>query len=243
VAVTVLASIAIVAPSAQQFEIVSVKPTEPGSRGGPGPFIQTEPGHLIARGTVQFFIEYAYSQNRMYIEGGPGWLRADRFDVDAKQAPGSASFPLMPVMMRAALTDRFKLAVHTETRQLPVLLLMVAKGGPKLQPAAATDEARMTGIPGELRGTKATMAQLAGQLSRSLGRIVRDRTGLTGAYNFTLRATNDSAGPERLGRTLADPDAPSVATALEEQLGLRLESGRGPVDVLMIDRVERPIAD
>ena len=87
------------------------------------------------------------------------------------------------------------------------------------------------------------MAALARFLVPMVRRSVSDRTGLDGFYNIGLRATNEVQGPDRLGRTPVDPDAPSIGTALEEQLGLRLESGRGPVEFLIIDRVERPAAD
>jgi uncharacterized protein (TIGR03435 family) len=231
------------APAAPPFEIVSVKPTQTGGPGGPGPFVQTEPGRVVARGTLQFLIEYAYAQNGQYIEGGPEWLRSDRFDIDAKQPADAQSFATMPTMMRTALADRFKLVVHREVRQVPILLLTVARGGPKLTPAAATDEAQTRGRPGELVATRIAMAGLASQLSRIVGRLVQDRTGLAGFYNITLRATNDVQGPDRLGRSAVDPDAPSIGTALEEQLGLKLESGRGPVEFLIVDRAERPAAD
>lgn len=220
-----------------------MKPTQPGSRGGPGPFVQSEPGHLVARGSAQFLIEYAYGHNGMYVQGGPDWIRADRFDVDARQPSDAQSYATMPAMMQRALADRFKLAVHRETRQTPILLLTVARGGPKLTRSAPTDEADSRGRPGELVATRITMAGLASLLSRTIGRMVQDRTGLDGFYNITLRATNELQGPDRLGRSPVDPDAPSIGTALEEQLGLKLEPGRGPVEFLIIDRVERPSAD
>lgn len=227
-----------------QFDVVSIKPTQPGSRGGPGPFVNTTPGRLMARGTLGFFIEYAYGINGMYIEGGPDWVRSDRFDIDARQPAGSESFPLIRDMLRAALADRFKLMVRQVRRDVPVLVLTVAKGGPKLTPSSPDDEAQTRGRPGELVATKISMVGLASQLSRSVGRIVQDRTGLPGVYNITLRATNDGfQRSDPLGRTVTDPDAPSIGTALEEQLGLKLESGRGPVDVLIIDRAERPSTD
>ena len=227
----------------RQFEVVSVKSTQPGSRGGPGPFVQTEPGHLLARGTLQFFIEYAYAHNGMYVEGGPDWIRSDRFDVDARQPADAQSFATMPAMMQRVLSDRFKLAIHRETRQTPILLLTVAKGGPKLTPSAPADEPETRGRPGELVATRITMNGLASVLSRNIGRMVQDRTGLGGVYNLTLRSTNELQGPDRLGRAPVDPDAPSIGTALEEQLGLKLEPGRGPVEFLIVDRVERPAAD
>jgi uncharacterized protein (TIGR03435 family) len=106
------------------------------------------------------------------------------------------------------------------------------------------DEAQTRGRPGKLVATRISMVALASQLSRSVGRIVQDRTGLPGVYNITLRATNDGfRRTDPLGRDSADPGAPSIVTALEEQLGLKLESGRGPVDVLIIDRAERPEAN
>ncbi len=220
-----------------------MKPTQPGSRGGPGPFVQTEPGHLVARGSVQFLIEYAFGHNGMYVEGGPDWIRADRFDIDARQPSNAQSYATMPAMMQRALADRFKLAVHRDTRQTPILLLTVARGGPKLTPSAPTDQAETRGRPGELVATRITMAALASVLSRNVGRLVQDRTGLEGAYNLTLRSTNEVQGPDRLGRAPVDPDAPALGTALEEQLGLKLESGRGPVEFLIVDRVERPTPD
>ena len=230
-------------PVTAQFEIVSVKPTPPGARGGPGPFVQTEPGHLVARGPLVFLIEYAYGVNGTYIDGGPGWLRSDRYDVDARQPADAQSFATMPAMMQAALSDRFKLQVRREIRESPVLFLTVAKNGARLTRAAPGDEARTFGRPGELVATKITMPGLAGLLSRNVGRMVQDRTGIDGAYNITLRATNEVQGPDRLGRTPVDPDAPSLGTALEEQLGLKLETGRGPVEFLIVDQADRPTAD
>jgi len=243
VALVLLAVAGLGAQAGPGFEVVSVKPTQPGSRGGPGPFVNTETGRLSARGTLAFFIEYAYAVNGSYVEGGPGWIRSDRFDIDARQPANAQSFATMTAMMRTALADRFRLGVHRETRQVPVLLLTVARRGPKLTRSASADEPETRGRPGELIATKISMAGLASQLSRSVGRMVQDRTGLNGFYNITLRATNDVQGPDRLGRTPIDPDAPSIGTALEEQLGLKLESGRGPVEFLVIDRAEHPTAD
>jgi uncharacterized protein (TIGR03435 family) len=117
----------------------------------------------------------------------------------------------MATMLRAALADRFKLAVHRDTRESLVLLLIVAKGGPTLTPSAPTDEAQTRGRPGELVATRITLAGLASLLSRNVGRMVLDRTGIGGTYNITLRATNEVQGPDRLGRTPVDPDAPSLA--------------------------------
>ena len=229
---------------AQQFDVVSVKPTQPGSPGGPGPFVQTEPGFLRARGSLQFFIEYAYGQNPQYLEGGPDWIRSDRFDIEGRQSSGAQSLATLPIMLRTALTDRFKLAVRRETRERPVLLLTVAKGGPKLTLSEANEEPQLRGRPGELVASKMSMKGLASQLSRLVGRQVEDRTGLTGLYTFTLHATNEGfQKPDPLGRAPVDPDAPDISTALDEQLGLKLESGRGPVTFLIIDRAERPTAD
>ena len=240
----VAAGVQIVRAQPPQFDVISVKPTQPGSRGGPGPFVNTTPGRLAARGTLAFFIEYAYGINGMYVDGGPDWVRSERFDIDARQAAGTESFSLIRDMLRAALADRFKLLVHEQRRQVPVLLLKVADGGPRLTPSSPDDEAQTRGRPGELVATKISMTGLASQLSRMVGRTVQDLTGLPGTYNITLRATNEGfQRPDPLGRDVVDPDAPSIGTALQEQLGLKLESGRGPVVVLIIDRAERPSAD
>ena len=135
--------------------------------------------------------------------------------------------------MQAVLRDRFSLSLHSETRDLPSYALSVAKGGPKLAAPAYPERTQTMNINGgqQIIGTTTTMKSLAGSLSMVLGRPVRDATGLDGLYDLKL---DWAASPS------TDPSRPSIFTALTEQLGLRLESQRGPVPVFVIEKIERP---
>jgi uncharacterized protein (TIGR03435 family) len=148
-------------------------------------------------------------------------------------------------MLREVLADRFKLKFHRETRQLPVYELTVAKNGPKLrEPDAARKgtEPRFAPSAGRLVASNQTMPALATVLTRTLRRRVVDLTGLEGHYDFVLQWAPDEneAAPLRPSSTAPDPNGPSIFTAIQEQIGLRLESSRAPVEVLVIDRVEKP---
>jgi uncharacterized protein (TIGR03435 family) len=147
-------------------------------------------------------------------------------------------------MIRQLLADRFKLAVHPETRQLPVYALVVAQNGPKLQPAKDPDAGTsLSSRRGQLTAKGVSSAQLAEKFTRSLsdelGRIVIDKTGLTGRYDLTLKWTPD-IGPAPLLNGEPDTSAPSIFTAIQEQLGLKFESTKGPVPVLVVDHAELP---
>jgi uncharacterized protein (TIGR03435 family) len=167
-------------------------------------------------------------------------------------------------MLQALLADRFKLTIHRETKELPIYALVVAKNGPKLQEAKPGDtypngfrgpggrggRGMMMMGQGELTGQALHVADLARQLSQQLGRTVVDKTGLTGVYDFTLKWTPDNqmampggagdGGRGSDGGASADSSGPSIFTAVQEQLGLKLESQKGPVELLVIDHVEKP---
>ena len=156
-----------------------------------------------------------------------------RFDISAKAGGDSVRTPAdFRLMLQTLLKERFHLSSHREQREMPVYLLMVDKNGSRLKPAApdAPGFLRMSG-GGRITGSGATMAQLTAWFSNSNGveRPTVDRTGLTGRYDFTL----DWAGPGK-------DDGPSVFTAFSEQLGLKLEAARAPVEVLVIDSAEMP---
>ena len=168
-------------------------------------------------------------------------------------------------MLQALLADRFKLVIHRETKELPMYTLVIAKNGPKLQESKPEDAPpqdggrgrggrggnwlRMTGRGGPITGHMAAVADLSELLSVLLGRPVQDKTGLTGKYDFTLQWTPDEGqqGPNFPGDSAGasapaapESNGPSIFTALQEQLGLKLESGKGPVEIIVIDHVERP---
>jgi uncharacterized protein (TIGR03435 family) len=185
-------------------------------------------------------------------------------DAVAKLNPGQRVLAQQK-MLQAVLADRFKLTVHRETRELLVYNLIVAKNGAKLQ-AAKPGDTYANGIkhpdgslggPGAMSGgvfdgwitaQAVTIAGLAGELTHMLGRPVTDKTGLTGAYDFKLQFTPDdrlqapggAAPSERPGLPSSDSNEPSLFDAIQEQLGLKLEAGKGPVEIIVIDHIERP---
>jgi uncharacterized protein (TIGR03435 family) len=204
-------------------------------------------GNLSIRDLIQF----AYNLAKSQILGGPDWLDSAMYDIDAKSSPeADAQLKAMAaddagqqkrLMARALLKERFSLTAHEETRQLPLYNLVLAKGGEKFKPSdhnGTTIEAGRSRL--HVQGSDNTVGLLTRQLAQSLGRVVLNRTGLTGRYDLTLRWTPDDAPPPLLNGE-PDPNAPpGLFTALQEQLGLKLESGKGPVSVLVIDRIERP---
>lgn len=215
-----------------EFEVASIKPTatKDGSLS-----VRFLPGgrYSIRNLTLKQLLESAYSMQDYQVAGGPPWITESGFDIEAKGA-GDPTREQMLQMVQTLLTDRFHLAMHRETRQLPVYALVVAKNGPKLQPAAAN-----AGYPKLKRGEfvipKMSMAELANLLVLDVKRPVKDETGLQGNFAFTLEWNPD------LRDTVDQPGArPSIFTALQEQLGLKLESTKGPVEVLVIDRAEKP---
>ena len=229
------------AASGPAFDVVSIKPTVSNRGGGPGPFISTSDGRLFGRGSLEFFLQYAYGLQSFQLVGGPGWISSDRFDVEAKEPPGGSHYSQFPQMLRPVLTERFKLTAHRETRQQGIYALVIAGNRPKLTAARAGEEPRTRGGNGQFVATRMTMRAFASMLSRMTSRLVQDRTGLDGEFTFTLTwMPDDFQRPDPLGRSPANPEAPALFTALQEQLGLRLDATTGRVDVLVIDHVERP---
>jgi uncharacterized protein (TIGR03435 family) len=242
-------TIAAQAPSQHDFEVASIKRSEPGNlRGSTFEFLPGG-GLRIANGTLRAILETAYDFREFQILGGPGWVNSERYDILARSADSlsdrtNAANDIKGVRLRlqALLRQRFNLEVHRETRELPEYALEVAKKGLKLkQDVAANDSTNArTGIQrscGQMIGTNTTMANLSLMLARQLDRPVVDRTSLTDKYNFQFAWTPDT------GPCSGSPEfsnAPSIFTALEETLGLRLESIKGPVDSLVIDHADRP---
>jgi len=226
------------------YEVASVKPSPPGclgmSAGG-------SPGRWSFRCTTllgllmnAFPIKYSVT-----IPGMPSWGDSTTFDVEVKADDETALAQRnlsnieqdnqRQLMLRALLADRFKLRVHTETREEPVYNLVIAKNGFKLKEAPEAEEAGGSSWGnGRIQVHKGSIDRLAFMLSDDLaGRAVIDKTGLAGKYDIDLKWTPDDQQ--------GTPDAgPTLFTALEEQLGLKLVPAKGPVDVFMIDHVERP---
>jgi uncharacterized protein (TIGR03435 family) len=244
------------------FEAASVKRrTEPG-----GGFMGRQPGgRFTAQGvSLQDLIVFSYEIQPYQIVDGPRWLDTDRWDVTATGAPGSPADVL--VALQNLLTNRFSLVVRREKRELPVFAIMLASPDRRLGPqlkqsaidcAAAQKEATKTGvIPpaakqlcraegrlGSIQIGGSPLSVFAAMLSTRLQRTVVDRTGLTGPWDVTLTYTPEPSqiaqGALSPGQQPTfDPNGPSIFTAVQEQLGLRLEATRAPVDALVIERAE-----
>lgn len=204
--------------------------------------------------SLRDLIQFAYGIPNSQILGGPAWLHSAMFDIDAKSDPSvDAQLHVLSsadashqkrLMVQAMLTDRFQLKTHNETRALPVYTLVVAKGGPKFQPSKMNGTTIDTSpVRMHIAGSDDTLAILTRELAQTLGRVVLNQTGLTGRYDLNLRWTpGDSTAPLLNGAP--DPNAaPDIFTAIQEQLGLKLESSKATVPVLIIDHVESPSAN
>jgi uncharacterized protein (TIGR03435 family) len=249
----------------RSFEVASIKPNKSGDARVSGGF---QPGgrYRVTNYTLRALIAAAYVRPQVnpdfLISGGPKWIDADHFDVDAKaqeDLPPSTGTDTASssrrVMLQALLAERFKLKVHTETSERPIYALVVATSdrtmGSQLHPSTAdcagTPAACVTRIgPGSVTGSSFTLAQLVNLLPRFVNRVVVDRTGLAGPFAIDLRwtpAPGEWMAPPLPGVSDPPADGPSLFTALQEQLGLRLESQRGSVDVLVVDSAEPPTAD
>jgi len=210
--------------------------------------------------TLKFLITLAYEVRSFQILGGSGWISSDRFDVVAKsdRSTDSEKEPRDPSKvtasqlkgmqdqmrpkLQALLAERFKLSLHRETREQALYALVIGKSGIKFHRVPGNFRGLRIGRA-QLTGSGATLEMLTTALANQLGRPVLDRTSLEGSFDFKLEwadqaGTSSPPGGDPLPPS--DPNGPSIFTALQEQLGLKLESTKGPVEVLVIDQVERP---
>jgi bla regulator protein blaR1 len=252
-------------PNLPAFEVASVKPDKSGTL---MMMLRTTPSGFIAQNIVlRELVRQAYRVEDNQIIGAPSWVDSTRYDLEAKVGSsdidrlGQLTSEERGLIMQPVLADRFHLKAHTENRDLTVLVLVVSKGGAKLHEAKPGDtypngikgfDGKSGGAglmhmgPGEFIGQGLAMPAFAHLLSQQLGgHIVLDETRLTGKYDVTLRWTPDRDAPPPMGgpgngAAAADTDAPSLPTALQEQLGLKLESRKATVPVLVIDHIEPP---
>jgi uncharacterized protein (TIGR03435 family) len=272
------------AAPAFEYEVASVKLNRSG--GGNVSSRSSDDGLTITNFPLSRLIQQAFGVPDYQISGAPAWANSESYDINAKME-GSVADALKKLspddrrlarqhMLQAILADRFKLAFHRDTKELPVYWLAIAKNGPKLHEAKPGDTypngvpipvgrssgaglMMMSGGAGSqtVTGQAVPISNLARSLSGSLGRPVLDKTGLTGAYDFTLTYEPDPSQLQGLaggapsaaslnGQPPLLPDAPGAAsllTAVQEQLGLKLESGKGPVEIIVIDRIERAVGN
>ena len=243
-AAAALAQTAPQAPPAQAFayEVASVKPHKAGDG---SMWWRTAPDGFSASGvSLENLIMDAYGLVMPdQLSGLPEWAKSDSFDIEAKmdedtaaalkKLPGVEYRRQYGLMMQSLLADRFQLKVHHETRDLPVYNLVIAKDGLKMKQAPAHGSAGYSMSNGRLEGNAVPMDSLVFSLANDVGRFVINKTGLTGNYAITLKWTPfDQSAQAETG--------PDIFAALEEQLGLKLVSAKGPVDTIVVDRVEKP---
>jgi uncharacterized protein (TIGR03435 family) len=216
------------------FEVASVRLNNSGDHRSSS---HNRNGELITNNvSLKHLIERAYNV-KDYSLAGPDWLDSVRLDIVAKPPAGTQKDQLQP-MMQALLIERFKLQTHREPKTLSAYALLVAKGGPKLSPSSEVKGNTNTNSErGKLIAKGATMVTLADFLSERLELPVIDKTNVDGAFDFTLNWTPDPTTENDHG----DPNssAPSLFTALQEQLGLRLQKDKLPIQILVVDHVEK----
>jgi uncharacterized protein (TIGR03435 family) len=252
------------------FEVATVKANKSGeSNGG----LQRQPGGRLTATNMPLrpMITYAFQIAGYQLVGAPGWVDAARYDVVAKMegnppavAPGAGVDPMQLALQRL-LADRFKLKVHRDSREMDIYALVMLKPGmpgPQLKPTtedcAASARAAERGVPltgpnapfcgssvgpGTIRFGGLPGSQIARTLSILAGRFVADRTGLIGSWDFNLKFAPEQRNQAPGGNPPGDSDLPSFFTAIQEQLGLKLEATKGPVEVVVIDNIEMPIDD
>jgi uncharacterized protein (TIGR03435 family) len=226
----------------QTFEVASVRQNKSGARGGSMDFSKGGEKFTATNMPLGAFILIAYDITVRQLSG-PGEFLSEKYDVAAK-AEHPVGRAEMLRMLQALLADRFRLVVRRETKEVPVYALIVAKGGPRMRPTDTPEGAPRT--PARAGGTEPksghlvfrdeSMADFAWALSRTAAtgdRVVVDETGLEGSYDFELKYERDS-GPD------ARVEGPSIFSALQEQLGLKLEARKAPVEFLIVEHVERP---
>lgn len=252
-------------PAGPRFEVASVKPNRSGDPHGT---VVVQPGgrYAAVNISVSQLVSEAYGLQSGQLVGGPDWTRTDRVDITATAGgdiqPGavdSGGFSRLQLMLQALLADRFRLVVHRDSREQSIYALVRARSdgtlGPKMRLSTADCALPLAAIcavrlgHGRLSAGDATMAQLAASLSSTVQRVVRDRTGLTGRYSMEVSFTPErmpqgpAPSPGAVSPPAIDPNGTSIFTVLQEELGLKLESARAPVDIVVIDSIERATTD
>ena len=232
---------------APAFEAAAIKVNNSGtSRSG----ISSYPNRIkIVNSTLKFCVEIAWNVKDFQVAGGGGWMDTDRYDIDAVAAnpftPGESR-----KMMQKMLADRFGLVVHSETQDRPGYVLVPGRNGPKLPPPVDDPSVLFNRTPtGDrtLTAPNVSMKQFANALSTALGSIVVDQTGIEGKYDVSFQWTPDASEPRmsKSAEPLPPPPSdatpgPSIFTALQEKLGLKLEARKVPVEVIVIEQAHRP---
>jgi len=236
------------APAAPAFDVASVRVSQIGKAGGPGSRrqnIQFSPDSVTMRNvSFRSCIQWAYHVMDYQITG-PDWLAGERYDITAKSAAAVPEDQLRQ-MLQTLLADRFQLTLHRQTKELPAYVLLVAKGGPKFKESETEGEPSVDPQLNRMAVViqRTPLSQLVDVLSNILRAPVLDETGLKGKYDVTLNVAQylpeigEGRGASGGGRAPIDP-IPIIMTGLQEELGLKLESRKMPLDLLIVDHAEK----
>jgi uncharacterized protein (TIGR03435 family) len=227
------------------FEVATIKLSRPDEHGPRFWFEQRR--FSVIHTSVSNLVKFAYGLQQRQLASVPDWVNSENYDISAEpDGEGEPSFKQWQSMVKKLMADRFQLKFHYEKRELAVYTLTVTKAGPKMTKSQSNPNASAGlgfGPPGTFGATNATMTDFAGAMGQAvLDRPVVDQTGLTGRFDFRLTWTPDELRAGAVGTESADAP-PDLFTAIREELGLKLESTKAPVDVLVIDHVERPSAN
>jgi uncharacterized protein (TIGR03435 family) len=244
------------APVAPQFDVAAIRVHNPEPHEHNSIWSAPSDSHFKAENvSLSMLIHWAFNIPESRIMGESGWINSTHFNIDAvadssvdaamRSLTSEAARLQKQKMVQALLADRFKLVTHTETRQLPIYALVVAKGGPKLGRTQSNGTTINHGRDHIEVHSSNSVAVLAEELSKEVGRDVVDKTGIEGRYNLKLQWTPDDRATPAAGGSAspASDSGPSIFTALDEQLGLKLDPQKGPVEVLVIDHAEMPSAN
>jgi uncharacterized protein (TIGR03435 family) len=233
-------------PTRLTFDVAAIRPSQPGGRGGGIKPLPGGDGYLVQNMPVKIMISLMYKVPTRQITGAPDWLDTDRYDIEAK-ADHAYNLDDLHVMFQNLLADRFNLKFHKEIREGPVYALMLDKSGSKMKINESNQDFKIPITPGAdnvFIGTRVPMPYLCwwlGQQLQAEERPVINKTGLDKNYDFTLSFAPEL--PPNVPRENLPPgllDRPSIFDALQEQLGLRLQAQKGPVEYYVIDHVEKP---
>lgn len=234
------------------FEVATIKPVPPDTKSGRYIIMQGKDRFVAKHYTLKLMIAAAYDVSPKAISGGPAWMDSDHFDI-AALTPGTdrPSRDEQMAMLRNLIVERFQLTTHREQKELSIYQLEIARGGPKLQASAEapSEPAALisTVYPDRIHmpARNATMAEFASILQRAvLDRPVVDKTGLTGRYDFDLDwAPDETQFGGEIPTARSDAPSPPFFTAIEQQIGLRIEATKGPVMALVVDSAQPPTAN
>jgi uncharacterized protein (TIGR03435 family) len=244
VSATVLAGAGLAqSPTKQAFEVASIKPSDPNARGSSS---NTDRRFVTIRNwTVKRLAQRAFGVEDYQVTGGPNWLDSYHFDINAKvdeaepELKGKEGQERLMAMFATLLGERFQFQFHRESKTLPVYNLVTAKNGFKLTAVDAKGSQSMSSSNGKLTSKGVSMPALAVFLSRTMERPVLDATGIPGDFDFQLEWSQQQ-NPAAKSPEANEPAGPSIFTALQEQLGLKLESSKGPVEIIVVDHAEKP---